>query len=243
MSKLRGFTLIELLVVVAIIAILSAIGITAFGSISVNARDAKRKADVESITKALENKFNPETGKYPVDLQAGYFTANALPQKPETGNYEDITWTDSDHTGFQVCVTLEKESTKYCKQSSQGKFVAAATPTPSPVTPIPAPILPPTSQASPCPAFNNQASQVCAVIAQSGSAPLPPVEQPLYAKCSDIRISIGTGPISCETAGGNTALGTINGYYNSYSGGSIQSGYYALRPDFYSPLYTIIIRP
>ena len=40
----KGFTLIELMIVVAIIAILSVIGVTIFAGIQKNARDAKRRA-------------------------------------------------------------------------------------------------------------------------------------------------------------------------------------------------------
>ncbi len=49
----RGFTLIELLVVIAIIAILSVIGFTVFTNVQKNARDAKRKLDLDALSKAV----------------------------------------------------------------------------------------------------------------------------------------------------------------------------------------------
>lgn len=52
-----GFTLIELMVVVAIIGILMAAGIIAFSGAQRNARDAKRRADVDAISKALEQYY------------------------------------------------------------------------------------------------------------------------------------------------------------------------------------------
>lgn len=50
----RGFTLIELLVVITIIAILAVIGLTVFSGVQRNARDAKRKADIDAISNAME---------------------------------------------------------------------------------------------------------------------------------------------------------------------------------------------
>ena len=58
-----GFTLIELMVVVAIIGILMAAGIVAFSGAQRNARDARRKADVDAIAKALEQRY-ADTGNY-----------------------------------------------------------------------------------------------------------------------------------------------------------------------------------
>lgn len=53
-SAQRGFTLIELLVVMAILGILVALGVGNFASARLKARDAQRKSDLATITKALE---------------------------------------------------------------------------------------------------------------------------------------------------------------------------------------------
>jgi prepilin-type N-terminal cleavage/methylation domain-containing protein len=61
----KGFTLVELLVIVSIISVLSVIGITIFGNITSSARDAKRKADLQILSDALELYFN-KNNYYPV---------------------------------------------------------------------------------------------------------------------------------------------------------------------------------
>ena len=53
-TTLAAFTLLELLVVIGIMGILVAIGFGSFTSSQVKARDARRKADLENIARALE---------------------------------------------------------------------------------------------------------------------------------------------------------------------------------------------
>jgi len=54
MKGQKGFTLIELLVVIAIIAILAAVVLVALGNARENARNSSRKADLNSVMKAIE---------------------------------------------------------------------------------------------------------------------------------------------------------------------------------------------
>lgn len=65
----KGFTLIELLTVLAIMGILTAIGVFSFQAAQIRARDAQRKSDLKVIASALENyrqKFTDDsTGKKP----------------------------------------------------------------------------------------------------------------------------------------------------------------------------------
>lgn len=65
LSQQLGFTLIELMVVVAIIGILMAAGILAFSNAQRNARDAARIADMDAISKALEQ-YYADNNAYPV---------------------------------------------------------------------------------------------------------------------------------------------------------------------------------
>lgn len=63
-NKKKGFTLVELLVVIAIISLLSSVVLTSLNSARLKARDAKRKADLDQLSKAIEL-FYSEAGSYP----------------------------------------------------------------------------------------------------------------------------------------------------------------------------------
>ena len=54
MKKNNGFTLIEILVVVTIIGLLTLVAVVSYSAFLKQARDAKRKADLEQIRAALE---------------------------------------------------------------------------------------------------------------------------------------------------------------------------------------------
>lgn len=66
-SESKGFTLIELLIVIAIIGILSALLLTNLTSTRSRARDARRKADLDSIKKSVRLYYN-DAQKYPTDI-------------------------------------------------------------------------------------------------------------------------------------------------------------------------------
>jgi type II secretion system protein G len=65
----NGFTLIEMLVTMTIIAILAGVSIFALQGARVSGRDAKRKADLETIRSALEL-HKADCGVYPGSLGA-----------------------------------------------------------------------------------------------------------------------------------------------------------------------------
>lgn len=78
MKNTRGFTFIELLVTVTIIAVLSAIAAVNFASTGQKSRDAKRKADLETIRSALELYRNDE-GSYPqLTTASGCITSTTI---------------------------------------------------------------------------------------------------------------------------------------------------------------------
>lgn len=126
----HGFTLVELLVVVAIIAVLSVIGITIFSGVQKNARDARRKADVDSISKAWEANITATSGsRYPA-LSTTWFSSGAIPKDPSSGSSYNYASGANESTAadtYKVCATLgdgttacsATSTTCYCQANQQ----------------------------------------------------------------------------------------------------------------------------
>lgn len=138
MSKLlkKAFTLIELLVVIAIIGVLSGLIIVSMNGSINSANDAKRKANIDSIKKALVIYGTLNGNVYPVQstqcdiaLAAGYTGSNRctvlisalsellpnVPVDPISGYYKYF----SDGVGFTISSTLSS-SEFYSYSSSTG---------------------------------------------------------------------------------------------------------------------------
>lgn len=88
-SNPHGFTLVELLVVISIIAVLSIIGITVFTGTQKSARDARRRSDVDAISKALETHYVFSTG-YPIVNDCTWYTGATCPKDPQTNQLYTI---------------------------------------------------------------------------------------------------------------------------------------------------------
>lgn len=109
MKSGAGFTLVELLIVVAIIGVLSVVGLTAYGNVQQKARDTKRKADIDAIAKVMESKYNVRTNSYPVvnsvdlsSLTSG-LPGNQIPVSPRSDDYSLST----DGKAFVVCSKMD----------------------------------------------------------------------------------------------------------------------------------------
>jgi prepilin-type N-terminal cleavage/methylation domain-containing protein len=122
----QGLTLVELLVAITIIAIIALIGLTVFTGLQSNARDSKRRADVNAISEALELHYNytlnqkctGDGGTY-CPVQSTWFSGHTIPKDPQTGSdYQNIPTSSSAIPTYTICTTLES-GISYCRSQRQ----------------------------------------------------------------------------------------------------------------------------
>lgn len=82
---MKGFTLVELLVVVGIMAVLSVIGISIYGGARSQARDARRRLDIDAIANALEANRKPGASSYEA-MANGWFASGSVPTDSNNGS-------------------------------------------------------------------------------------------------------------------------------------------------------------
>jgi len=110
MKKSSAFTLLELLVVIGIIGLLVAIGTISYSSAQQRARDARRRSDLEAISRALEQYYAFNSGSYPTDTDCVGFAdylAGPTPVDPKTGAYDLTDSCAADGTAYCLCATME----------------------------------------------------------------------------------------------------------------------------------------
>lgn len=120
-----GFTMIELLVVATIIIVLTTIGLVSYSQANQNARNGKRRTDLETVRQALVL-YRTDAGSYPntaswatmVSTIEDYLANTTVTDPKNTGAYVyDYETIDSGIT-FTVCATLEPDpGTAYCVSS------------------------------------------------------------------------------------------------------------------------------
>lgn len=116
---IAGFTMIEILVVVAIIALLTTIGILSFSQVNKRARDGKRKADLEQVRSGLVL-YRTDNGAYPTSLNwstmspiTSYISGSSI-RDPLASPSPQYSYT-SDGSTFSLCATLEATTpSSYC---------------------------------------------------------------------------------------------------------------------------------
>ena len=107
----QGFTLIELLVVISIIAILSVGGVTVFTGTQKNSRDARRKADIDSISNALEANFTSGSATPYAALAGTMFGGGTVPADPQNSGAYVYTLTGTlPGASYTYCAKLESAS-------------------------------------------------------------------------------------------------------------------------------------
>lgn len=78
-TRSSGFTIIELVVVIIVLGILVGITVVSYNGAQGRARDADRRADIASLTKALEAYYS-DTGQYPTTAgTTATITTNWIP--------------------------------------------------------------------------------------------------------------------------------------------------------------------
>ncbi len=98
----KGFTMIELLIVVALIMILSGVGLGAYTISTTRSFDTQRKNDLNQIAKALES-FNNDVNRYPLSSSGSILCY----QK------EDDTVTNPSCAGSKLTIRIDGVVTSY----------------------------------------------------------------------------------------------------------------------------------
>jgi len=117
----KGFTLIELLIVMAILGILSVIGLGQFRNSQRRARDAARKADMENISRALQlyyvdnNEFPISTnGKITVDDSSLTWGEGSFSMQKDGDTIVYMSLLPSDPTDdSEYCYSYDSSTNKY----------------------------------------------------------------------------------------------------------------------------------
>jgi general secretion pathway protein G len=118
MNKKNGFSMIELLVVTTIIIILTTIGLVSYTAANRNARNGKRKADMEMVRQALVL-YRTDNGSYPstavfatmMTTISDYTSATTVTDPKNEGVY--VYAYTSDGISFTLTALLETDATSY----------------------------------------------------------------------------------------------------------------------------------
>ena len=124
MKRAKGFTLLELLVVIGIIALLVSFATVSYNSAQVRTRDARRKADLNSMKDALEQYYAANSFVYPATCStASTYLKSAWPVDPGTYSYTQTCAAAS----YCICAQMEagtggNSTTNACAWASGGYY-------------------------------------------------------------------------------------------------------------------------
>jgi prepilin-type N-terminal cleavage/methylation domain-containing protein len=107
-NKTKGFTLVELMVAIAIIAILSVVGVGVFTGAQRNARDARRRQDIEAFSSALDGNIAiSATGVQSyTPLTTAMFASGALPTDSGNGTATYVGASATGATALPAAITV-----------------------------------------------------------------------------------------------------------------------------------------
>ena len=120
--KSSGFTLVELMIVIAIIAVLSVVGVTVFSGIQKDARDARRKADIDAVSSAMEANYGKTTAGQYKAMATSFFADGGSwnSSAPSLGAVTTSVPSGGANAYWMVCANLEKTAgTFYCRGNQQ----------------------------------------------------------------------------------------------------------------------------
>jgi prepilin-type N-terminal cleavage/methylation domain-containing protein len=117
-SKKYGFTMIELLVVTTIVILLTTIGLVSYRQVGINARNGKRKTDLETVRQALVL-YRVDEGSYPntsnfstmLSTATDYISAENIADPKNEAPY--VYAYSSDGVTFTLQARLEPDNTAY----------------------------------------------------------------------------------------------------------------------------------
>jgi len=111
----NGFTLIELLVVITIISILTIIAVSQFSTAKIKARDTQRKADLDSVSKAV-NMYYADYGEFPDQdafswgdtfVDDDYYYMKVVPEENKAGFDQYCYLPNADFTSYVIFGNME----------------------------------------------------------------------------------------------------------------------------------------